>query len=177
METKKNLHEIAESNNLEIIETTSQSNGYPSNLKYAIIGFESFDEAEKLADEYDLEIHSFEKRDGWQLWARTGNTMHEAFKNGSEDYGDNYSEFDGGSMDEETFLQEEVLERLSDFNNFEDLQSFINSKKEVFEEIEKAGVHQKVITNMGDYYETIDKESMYFSHDTRNYVIGLISKD
>lgn len=57
------------------------------------------------------------------------------------------------------------------------MQSFINSKKEVFEEIEKAEVHQKVITYMGDYYETIDAKSMYFSHDTRNYVIGLISKD
>ena len=103
--------------------------------------------------------------------------MHEAFKDGSEDYGDDYSEFDGGSMDEETFLQDEVLERISDFNNFEDLQSFINSKKEVFEEIEKAEVHQKVITYMGDYYETINKESMYFIHDTRNYVIGLIDRD
>lgn len=175
MKTTKDLHEIAESNGLEIIETTSQANGYPSNLKYAIIGFETFEDAEKLATEHDLEIQSFEKRDGWQLWARTGNTAYEPFKNNSDDYGDNYSEFDGGSIDEETFLQDEVLERLSDFNNFEDLQNFINSKKEFFEEIEKAGVHQKVITYMGDYYETIDAESMYFSHDTHHYVIGLIN--
>ena len=29
---------------------------------------------------------------------------------------------------------------------------------------------------MGDYSETIDAESMYFYHDTRHYVIGLINK-
>ena len=56
-------------------------------------------------------------------------------------------------------------------------ESFIESKREVFDEIEKSEVNQKVITYMGNYYETIDKESMYFSHDTRNYVIGLINKD
>ena len=50
MKTTKDLREIAESNNLEVIETTSQANGYPSNLKDAIIGFESFEDAEKLAD-------------------------------------------------------------------------------------------------------------------------------
>lgn len=177
MKTTKDLHDIAESNNLEIIETTSQGNGYPSDLKYAIIGFETFEDAEKLAAEHNLEIQSFEKRDGWQLWARTGNTMHEAFKNNADDYGDNYSEYDGGSMDEEAFLEDEVIEQIENFTSFDDLENFIKAKKEVFEEIEKAGVHQKVITYMGDYYETIDAESMYFSHDTRNYVIGLIDNN
>ena len=177
MKTTTKLHEIADSNNLEIIETTSQANGYPSNLKYAIIGFETFEDAEKLAAENGLQIQSFEKRDGWQLWARTGNTAYEPFKNNSDDYGDNYSDFDGGSIGEETFLEDEVLPRLADFTSFDDLESFIKSKKEVFEEIEKAGVHQKVITYMGDYSETIDTESMYFYHDTRHFVIGLINNE
>ena len=176
MKTTTKLHEIAESNNLEIIETTSQANGYPSNLKYAIIGFETFEDAEKLANEHDLEIESFEKRDGWQLWARAGNRVDEPFKNSADDYGDDYSEFNGGEMSEEVFIADEVLPRLESFDNFEDLESFIKSKKEVFEEIEKAGVHQKVITYMGDYCETIDTESMYFYHDTRHFVIGLANK-
>ena len=173
----KDLREIADLNALQIIETTPERNGYPSNLMPAIIGFDTFEEAQGLADEHGLSVEVFEKKDGWSLWYRTGNKMYEAFKNNADDYGDNYSEYDGRSMDEEVFLQDEVLEWLSDFTNFEELQSFIEAKKEVFEEIEKAEAHQKVITYMGNYYETIDAESMYFRHDTNHHVIGLINRD
>ena len=170
------LIQIADENGLELIETTSEANGYPSNLQYAIIGFETFEDAEKLAEEHDLHITSFHKKDGWNLWARTGDNVYEPFKNSSDDYGDNYSEFNGGEMSEEVFFEEEVTPRLEDFTNFDDLQAFINSKKELFEEIEKAGVNQKVITYLGDYSETIDAESMYFYHDTNHYAIGLTNE-
>lgn len=176
MKTTKDLHEIADSNNLEIIETISEANGYPSNLQYAIIGFETFKEADEIAEKYGLEIESFEKKDGWQLWYRTGNKMYETFENGSDDYGDNYSEFNGGEMSEEAFLEEEVLPRLSEFETFDDLQEFLNSKKEVYESISEAELDEKVITYMGEYYETIKMRSMYFNHDTRCYAIGLIDR-
>ena len=107
MKTTTKLHEIAESNNLEIIETTSQANGYPSNLKYAIIGFETFEDAEKLANEHDLEIESFKKRDGWQLWARAGNRVYKPFKNSAADFGDNYAEVPKVVDDE--FLESDVI--------------------------------------------------------------------
>lgn len=171
------FHEIAELENLQYIETTSQITGYPANIKPALIGFDTFDHAKDVAQMYGLSIQFFEKKDGWQLWYRTGNKAYRAFENGSDDYGDNYSEYDGGSIDEETFLENEVLDRLSDFTSFEELENFILLKNELFEEIEKAQPDQKVITYMGNFYETISAESMHFSHDTRNYAIGLIDTE
>jgi hypothetical protein len=171
----KNLskREIAEVEGLDFIETTSERNGYPSNLKGAIIGFESFKQAEEIAEKYELEIQSFEKKDGWALWFRSGSWMGEAFKNSSDDYGDNYSEL--AKMDEAEFLESEVKYFFEDDReSFDEIEAFLNQKKEIWEEIEKMEDDEIVITNCGSYSETIKKESMYFYHDTKHLAIGLI---
>ena len=67
---RKDLESIAEENGLELITTTSARNGYPQRLKRAIIGFDTFEDAEKLAHENGLSIEYFSKRDGWCLWYR-----------------------------------------------------------------------------------------------------------
>lgn len=174
---KKSIQEIAEINNLTIIETTSERSGYPSRLQYAIIGFENFEKAQSLADEFGLVFETFEKKDGWQLWFRTGNIAFEEFKNSSEDYGDNYSEFDGGELSPEAFYEDEIKPRLSDFDRLEDLKSFISCQEEIIEKIGDASVNEKVIINEGRYYDTIPLRSMYFSHDTHNYAIGLFDRE
>jgi hypothetical protein len=170
---KNSLFEIAQDENLTCIETTTGSNGYPQHLKPAIIGFDNFEDAEKLAEEFGLEIQIFTKKDGQQLYSRTGNRAYEPLKNSCEDYGDNYSQF-GYGITEEEFFNEEVKDVLNTFDNFEELQNFINDKKEIFKEIERAEEGQLVITQMGRYYETIQKESMHFYHDTKTWVIGVI---
>lgn len=78
--SKDSLEFIAYENGLELIETTSERNGYPANLKYAIIGFNSFEEAEKIAKDNNLSIEIFTKNDGWQLYYRTGNRVHEPLR-------------------------------------------------------------------------------------------------
>ena len=170
----ENLREIAEIENLEYFETTSQMNGTPANLNGALKGFNSFEQAQKIAEKYRLNIESFEKSDGWQLWYRTGNNMYEPFLNTSNDYGDNYSEFAGNSITASEFFESEVKPELENFNNFDDLKKFIKEREELFSKIENAGENEIVITNYGTYYETIEKHSMYFYHDTHHYVIGLI---
>ena len=45
----KTIDEIASENELQVITTTTGMNGYPQSLKKAIIGFENFEQAEKLA--------------------------------------------------------------------------------------------------------------------------------
>lgn len=173
---KLSLQEIVVSNNLKLIETTSERSGYPSHLQYAIIGFESFEQAQKIADEFDLNIEHFESRDGWRFWFRTGNNAYEEFKNSSEDYGDNYSEFDGGELSPESFYESEIKPRLEDFNSIDDLKNFLNEQEKIIQAIGDASVSEVVITNQGRYYDTIPKRSMDFSHDTRRYAIGLIDR-
>ena len=172
------LQYIAYENGLTYIETSSQPNGYPTNIKGAIIGLSSFKEAQKLADENNLSIELFTKKDGQDLWYRTGNLAHEPMKNSSEDFGDNYSKLE--KMSESEFLENEVSERLKDLidagENFESLKEYIKEQEKLFNEIESMEDDEIVITCQGEYYETIKKESMYFSHDTRHITIGLINK-
>jgi len=170
---ENSLFEIAQDENLTYIETTTGSNGYPQNLKPAIIGFDDFAHAEKVSEEYGLEIQIFTKKAGQQLYSRTGNRAYEPLKNSCKDYGDNYSQFENG-LTEEEFFNDEVKEALSSFDNFDDLQNFITDKKKIFEEIEKSDEGELIITQMGRYYETIKKESMQFYHDTKAWVIGVI---
>lgn len=173
----KDLRHIADENSLEYIETTSERNGYPSNIRGAIVGFNTFKEAEELAEQEDLEIFSYHKRDGWQLWTRE-DIVYTPYQNSAEDYGDNYSEL--GQMEEDDFIEQEVkwfFEDDSNFESFDMIENFIKEKKELWEEVEKLDDNEIVITYMGAYYETILQTSMGFSHDTHNYIIGLQEKN
>ena len=172
MKNQINLREIADNNGLTYAESTNGSNGYPSNIKGIIIGFDNFEDAEKLAEEHNLTIEFFTKKDGWQLWERTNNKAHEPMKNSSDDYGDNYNQLE--KMNEKVFYESEIKDSLENFDNLEDLQNFLSKKQELFEEIEKMEVDEIVITYQGDFYETIKKVSMYFAHDTKTTIIGLI---
>ena len=96
-------------------------------------------------------------------------------KNSSDDYGDNYNQLE--KMNEKVFFESEVKDSIENFDNLEDLQNFLSKKQELFEEIEKMEVDEIVITYQGDFYETIKKVSMSFSHDTKTTIIGLIDRN
>jgi hypothetical protein len=165
--------ELAEVEGLQYIETTSERNGYPSNLKGAIIGFEEFKQAEYWAEKLGLSIETFSKKDGWDLWHREGSGAYKAFENSSDDFGDNYQEIP--KMTEEEFIESEVKFFFEDDKeSFDEIESFLKQKKEIWEEVEKMDDNEIVITNEGRYSETIKKESMYFYNDTKHIAIGLI---
>lgn len=169
------LRFISEENDLEYIETTSARNGYPQSIQGAVIGFETFEEAKNFASENDLGIQFFEKRDGWNLWYRNGNTAYEEMTISSNDYGDDYNEIYKGEFNvEEYFIDCEVNEQMSELLSFEDLGRFLNEKKDLWEEIEKMEEDEMIITCCGVLYETLKKETMRFSHDTRTTAIGCI---
>lgn len=173
MSKKDSLEYIAYQNGLELIETTSERNGYPSHLRYAIIGFDSFEQAEKLANENNLQIEFFKKRDGWQLYWRTGNSAYEPIEISADDFGDNYSSFSKSDLDD--YYENEIKPFLNGFENIKDLEKFIKTQKEIIEKIEDTDDDEIVITGYRQYYDTFKKYSMSFSFDTHTTVIGLIS--
>ena len=166
------LENIACEKGLVYIETTTGKNGYPQQLRGAVIGFETFGEAEEVARLHGLRITTFFKRDGCNLYERNNSTTWEPLKITSCDYGDDYSHHDSGDV--ENFFEEYVSPMLGEFDNFEDLQKFIDEYKKIYEELQSIDETQLVITCMGRYYETIDKESMSWSHDGKTWVIGVI---
>ena len=158
-----------------MIETTASRTGYPERLQKAIIGFDTFEQAEELAKENGLSIEFFRKRDGWNFWYRTGSTAYEPFRRSAEDFGDDYSEFSKDDL--EDFYENEVQPMVSDFESFDALRSFLDQKEKIQDEIEDAEDDEIVITRSGEYYDTIKERTMAYSYDSHRYAIGLIDID
>lgn len=169
------IEEIALKNGFNIIETTEKNTGYPSHLMKAIIGFDSFDKAEKLAKEHGLDIEVFTRRDGWKFWYRTGEWALGPFERSSEDYGDDFLTFSKGDAD--TFYEDEVQPMVSGFENFDDLRCFLDRSEEIYNKIKDAGEDELVVSYQGSYYETIKKTEMEYGYDTHHYAIGLIDRN
>lgn len=168
------IEQVAYICGLNVVETTTGRNGYPQNIKKAIIGF-NYDEwkyAESIADKYGLRITTLHKRDGWQLWERNGDTTIEPLKPTEEWYGDNYRLYEGEDTD--TWFEDVVKPHLDNMMNWADLEDYFEEAKQVYEKIMLADDTEWVVTRDDLYYETISKESMSWSHDTHNYVIALM---
>lgn len=166
------IEDIASENGLELIETTAERSGYPRGLQKAVIGFETFDEAEKLAKEYNLDVEIFTKRDGWNFWYRTGDKAWEPFERSAEDFGDDYHKYSKEDLDD--FYENEVQPFVADFDSFEQLRSFLSNMEHVKEEIENADDDEIVIARTDGYCETIKVKTMEYEYDTHHYAIGLI---
>lgn len=164
------LAEIADNEGLKYVESTSGINGYPKNIQDAIVGFDNWEQLEKVAKKYNLNAINLHKRDGWQLYERQGIPT-EPYKNSCNDYGDDYSEcYDADAYQKQ--VMEDAFPYL-EFSTFEDIEKWLKEKKEVYEELLTCGENEIVITNQGRFYEKINETSMEFSHDTHNYIIGL----
>ena len=72
---------------LQVVETTCERNGYPSQVIPAIIGFDDWDQAELFRDENpDFILMWIDSRDGHSLWHR-GNEAIKPMKLCAEDFG------------------------------------------------------------------------------------------
>jgi hypothetical protein len=173
MTTTELFYEIENEFDVKLIETTTGRNGYPQNLKKAIIGFDSFEECEEVAYNYPkARITTFHKRDGWQLWERTSGTTYGPLENSADDYGDDFNSFTKEDADD--YFENEVKEQLENYDDFDSMRAFLDEQEEVLDEINKLDDNEMVITHCGRYYETIYKESMFFYHDTHHYAVGII---
>ena len=172
---KINFEEIAREKDLVVINTTSQSNGYPSHEMKALIGFNNFEQAEALAHEYDLDVMVFTRRSGWHYWYRTGQQPFGPFERSSEDFGDGFDTY--GKSDLETFFEDEVQSQVECFENFQSLREFLDKQEKIFNEIKKLGEDELVVTCDCCYYDTIKKTTMEYSYDTVHYAIGLVDMD
>lgn len=164
------FRELAGNNNLQFIETTSGANGYPENLEPALIGFETFEDAEKFASENGLQTYIFHKRDGWQLWERK-NPAYEPFNISAEDYGDNYNMYTPDEL--EDYYDNEIKPCLENFDNMDDLKNFLHDQERIMDELERCDEGEAVITYCGYYFDTIQIKSIEWSFDTHNYIIGV----
>lgn len=170
--TEETMEDIADEEGLELVETTSERNGYPSHLKYALVGFKNFDEAKRVAAEHYLRLAWIDKRDGWQLWHR-GDTAYEPMTISSSDYGDDYHfENDKSSVMEFAYdvLEDMVYKEAS----FDDIRNYMDEVEKITDAIENLEDNQVVVTYCGNYYDTIDVHPIYFYHDTEHTQLAAV---
>lgn len=168
------IEDVAYENGLDLIQTTSESNGYPSNIKPAIIGFETFEEAQKLADKYDLSIEHFQKRDGWSLWYRNGNTAYEAYEMSDDTFGPNAMVY--YKQDIDNFKENEIDAFLEYYEDEDDREYFIAEKMKILEHLKSMNDDEVVLTDDGLFVDVIKLHTMSYYEDVYTYTIGLIER-
>lgn len=170
--TQFDFENLASQMGLELIETTSEFSGYPRDLKKAIIGFDSFEEASELAQEHGLSMEVFQKRDGWNLWYRTKKTASEEFHLTAEIFGDDYKVFT--AEDEDSFYENEVKDKVATFNSFEDINGFLMEQERIYDSVCALGSNEGVLTKDGRMLREIALHTLNYYHDTFSYAIGVI---
>lgn len=167
---EKSLQDIADENDLLVYETTYSRNGYPSNLRKAISGFSSFEEAKRIASENELTLVWLDKREGWKLWHR-GNTATEPMTITSNDFGDDYV-FEDNSEEVMQRANYVIAELANQGATFDFIRSYMEKVEKVTEAIENLEDGQVVVTYKGEYYDTIEKNPIYFYFDSKYTVLA-----
>ena len=163
-------------NGYEIIETTSSRSGYPEGLKWALTGFEDWDEAATAAKDLGGEIISLRRRDGQQLWSRDGKAF-EPYTRTPES--DDEEIWPGGEQsareywDGESVALAEALQRGE--LDADGLAAWAGKISKAHEEIADADEGQGVITLRGEFVEVIDLRPMsYHDEDVTAYQIAVV---
>ena len=168
--------DIAHENGLYTIETTTGNNGYPENLKLAIAGFNDFSQAKELANKYGLDICTFYKKNGWELWYRDNRITHEPIKPNPDDFGSEFKMYNGLHYDDlEDFYQQEgdyIKENIG-YYSYKELLYNLGKLKSIYSEIELHDENDILITD-GERFYDFKKEVMEYYYDSQTYLIGLI---
>lgn len=164
--TREKCYDLAEQLGLDIVSVTESSNGYPKNVRLALIGFDNFDQAEDVANANDLTIVSLYKRDGWNIWAEQGAAWG-PIKLGAEDYGEDYMSFDS-SWDEDD-LADDLRRAIDGIEDLDGIFTIVDFYKKIKEELDDISEDEQVISRMYDAarIEIIKKEVMSW-HDYAN---------
>lgn len=167
------LDEIASKYNLQTIETTASYDGYPCQLSHALIGFQTFADAEKIAEENEARLIVVRKRDGWSLWSR-GDAVSEPLTVTEDDFGDNcrfigYDEY----TNEDDFFEDWVKPELEEATSIEGARVVLQDAEDLWEAIQDCEEDQAIRTEWGQYIETVDLHPTHIYNDTWHTAIAL----
>lgn len=179
----KDLHEIASAEALQVTETVERfHNGYPRGFENVITGFFDWEQIEDFIKEHGGTPIMLHKRDGWQLWERC-DKVYEPMEITAEMYGDNYDIIHKNDYaDEQEFIREFILPRLEDATDLETMAEIVDRAKDIWSSVESSKTTEGVVIyNDGEFgwieYDTIDLVCIEWSHDTHDYMIGIINDD
>lgn len=170
--TSEKCYALAEQLGLDIVSVTESSNGYPQNVQLALIGFDTFEQAEDVANANGLTIVRLYKRDGWNLWAEQGAAWG-PIKLGAEDYGDDYISLDSSCDDED--LADDLRGIIDGIEELDGIFTIVDFYKKIKEELEDISDDEQLIARMydSDSIEVIKKEVMSWHDDANSSTIAI----
>lgn len=156
---------------LKAIEITEGINGYPRDLRGAVIGC-SYDKADEIASRYGCSVVSVKRRDGWRLFECEGNVysdydMMEVYSN----------DFDFVFAEAEKFV-DYINECIKDYQECEDYVK-VEELSKLKDRILQENLKDKVfVVQNGDlrYYDTISRTAYCYSHDVWTHCIAIDCK-
>ena len=155
-------------------EITSGSNGYPLNLRGAVVGFDSYKQAEQIASLYGVEVVSLRRRDGWQLYESLGRAYEDYDMMDVYDCDCNHSIY--GDAAEFVKTIDEVMAD-ADEDDFEgdysDFMARMQSLKDRVLAENTDGRFFLVPCDEWDAYKLIDRKAASYSYDVWTYDIAL----
>ena len=152
--------------------TTSESTGYPKNIRTAYMSMDWNEIQDILKGNEDLlSCEVFMKREGWDLYYRTGRQVDEPFKITAELVGGSREYYNVGEVSAECFKN--IKER--DWSCVEELYNYVELMKEIVDDAENLGDDEVLIVFEYDY-RVYERENLYYREDGKYYQIGLIFK-
>lgn len=160
----KTLNEAAQNFNLEIVNTNSDLNGYPSDLK----------EAEKVAEEIGGHVEKLVRPFGHEFWTRDGR-MYEPVSFTAEMFGDNYAIFE----DAENYwndCQEGLADRI-ECCDLEEVEKTLKDVREAYDVIDNLDEGEVALCEnyRGIYLYRKTLSPVEYTFDSKDYAIGVIA--
>jgi len=188
MTNNQKTFEYAEQNMLNYVETTTESNGYPSNLRF-VLTFDKISDLEFHAERLREQGHDYQRlmlhrKDGWQLWHRFGADVRKGMFR-IPTAGDSITEVDIKDTADEIAFR--VIAEGREFDTLQDLQKttdqctdFRNDIEEILLNLKSIGNEQPSATVFYDpdqnyridYYATDETTGYYY--DTHQYQVALL---
>ena len=182
------LSEIANKYGVQVAETCDSMTGYPSNTRYALIGFDTMKDAEEALKELNAmiqaededfaggEIMNLKRRDGWHFWYRQGFTCEEyEMDSDLHDYEEAW--YKNNAEDWLSYREETENDEYLDYVGVT-LEEYKANTWKVYEAIKNLKDGEFVKTYNADYidgtYEIVKTRSMGYYEDVWSYQIGIV---
>ena len=155
------------------VSTTSESTGYPKNIRTAYL-FTDWDDIQDIlkGNEDLLSCEVFMKREGWDLYYRTKKWMDEPFNITAELLGGIREYNNVGEVSAECFR--DIKER--DWSCVEELYNYVETMRDIVDSAENLG-DDEVLIEFPYEYGVYKRKSVSYREDGKYYEIGLIFKE
>lgn len=172
---------IAEAMDLDVVSTTDGQNGYPKNVGYAVVGFDSMDDIQEIARKFGMRIVMLYRHLGWGLWAvKDYNYSGDGINNYELYVGDpKYYIFTTPDAVDDLF--DNIFQTLVEDTEPDELKETIAkayaNKEKVMKAVEGLTDNQFVVYTGDDNFEVVDNYVLSASYDSQEWKIGLMDKD